>query len=89
MDVFGDSAEDSGVMWLEVLDDRRRDEESLLTIRPNKLLSFVLLSDSRGGVGGLAGSVGSRVETSACSTMAASSVAIAGSLQLHRGSFRV
>ena len=43
MDVFGDSAEDSGVMWLEVLDDRRRDEEeSLLTIRPNKLLSFVL-----------------------------------------------
>ena len=77
-------------MWLEVLDDRRRDEEeSLLMTRPNRPVSFVLRSDSRGGVGGLAGSVGSKVETGACSTMAASAVAIAGSLQLHRGSFRV
>jgi len=43
VDVFGDSAEDSGVMWLEVLDNRRRDEEeSLLTIRPNRLVSLVL-----------------------------------------------
>ena len=43
VEVFGDSVEDSGVMWLEVLDDRRRDEEeSLLTIRPDRLVSLVL-----------------------------------------------